>query len=338
VTVVGGADNELEAVAAVPSPGRGEIRFDLLAIAGVEAGRAKFERIVTDIVCVIHPTARAMGANPGDWGIDTFVGQLDGGKVGVWQSKFWLKPGDSLKSQQAQIRESFKSATTRADAEGLNLISWTLCIPGTMDPEMTKWWDRWKVRERRKRPKGFEIELWQEERLRGLLMKEDFASIRSQYFGSIPVPGTIDAEDPPDPTVYDGTLFIRQLHEADIQSDSTARRAFFNAEVLTRDINEREATEELRQLRTVRSVVEQMWSTRFEDARAGSERNDGQLPGLYPTVCRAIEEHHRDNPNPVLRDSLIHRTGLVHHLAEDGKVGWVEHYSDVADTHRAEMG
>jgi hypothetical protein len=333
-----GVEADLEAVAAVPSAGRGEIRFELLAIEGEEAGRAKFERLVTDIVCILHPTARAVGANPGDWGIDTFVGRLDGGSVAIWQSKFWLKPGDSLKSQQAQIRDSYTSATSRADKEGLELIGWTLCIPGPMDPAMAKWWDGWKAREQRKRPKGFEIELWQEERLRGFLMMSDFLGVRSQYFGSVPVAGTIDAEDPPDPAVYDGTLFVRQLHEANINADSTARRAFFNAEVLTRDINEREADQELKQLRTLRSVVEQMWSTRFEDARATSDRDDGQLPGLYPSVCKTIEEHHRDNPNPVIRDSLVHRTGLVHHLAEDGHVGWVEHYVDIADAHRAETG
>ncbi len=328
----------LEQAAVVPSAGRGEVRFGLLAIEGEEAGRAKFERLVTDIVRRIHPTARAVGANPGDWGIDTFVGRLDGGKVAIWQSKFWLKPGDSLKSQQAQIRDSYRSVTSRADENGLELLSWTLCVPGTMDPDMTQWWDGWKARARRKRSAGFQIDLWQEEDLRALLTKRDFVDVRSQYFGADPAPATIDVEDPPDPTAYDGTLFIRQLHEASINADSTARRAFFNAEVLTRDINERESAEELKQLRTTRSVVEQLWSTRFEDARAHSERDDGQLPGLYPSVCAAIEAHHRDNPNPVLRDSLVHRTGLVHHLAEDGSAGWVEHYVAIADAHRTEAG
>lgn len=333
-----GGESGVGVIAAVPSAGSGEILFPLLSIEGVEAGRAKFERLVTDIVCVIHPTARAVGANPGDWGIDTFVGRLDGGKVGIWQSKFWLNPGDKFAAQKAQISESYKSATTRADAEGLDLISWTLCIPGTMDPKLTQWWDGWVGRERRKRRKqspGFEIDLWQEERLRGFLMKDDFADVRAQYFGSVPRAGTIDAEDPPDPAVYDSTLFIRQLREANIHADSTARRAFFNAEVLARDINERESVQELKQLRTVRAVVEQMWSTRFERARAATDRDDGQLPGLYPEVCDAIETYHREDPNPVLRDSLIHRTGLVHHLADDGQAGWVEYYRDIAEDHGA---
>ena len=48
-----------------------------------------------------------------------------------------------------------------------------------------------------------------------------------------------------------------------------ARRAFFNAEVMTRDVNEREASTELAELSKIRFVIEQKWHTRFEAARVG---------------------------------------------------------------------
>lgn len=143
--MTGSPETLLERVAAIPSPGRGEVRFDLLAVNGIEEGRARFERLVTDVVKVVLGSGREIEARPGDWGIDTFAGLLSGGEVAVWQSKFFLHPGEHLKAHQAQIRESFKSVAKSLDALDLKLASWTLAVPGTMDPAMTKWFDNWRT-------------------------------------------------------------------------------------------------------------------------------------------------------------------------------------------------
>jgi hypothetical protein len=300
-------------------------------VEGEEEGRARFQRLVTDIVGVIHPTAREIEPNPGDWGIDTFVGELDKGVVSVWQSKFFL--GGVGKSQQAQIRASFKSAVKSALENGLALESWTLAMPCSMDGEATKWWDGWRKRERTRTK--VEIELWQENHLRGHLMRPDFSHVRANYFGPLPTSPLRDVEEVAAPDAYDGALFIKQLHAASIVNDGPARRAFFNAEVMTRDVNERESAPELAELRTMRSILEQMWHTRFEAARVEGAADDGRLPSLYPAVCEAVERHHASAPNPVLRDTVVHRTGLMHHLAEDGRVGWVEHFGEIAKAHSA---
>lgn len=333
----GRTEEGVEAMANVPSPGRGEVRFDTLALQGAAAGRERFERCVTDIVKVIVPLAREVEAAPGDWGIDTFVGELDeGGSVSIWQSKYFLHPGDSLKSHQAEVRDSFKSAMKNAADKGYTVTSWTLALPGTMSPEMTKWFDGWRKRTLADHEGSLVIDVWQEVDLRGYLMKPDFEPIRTHYFGAYPQPAESSVraiEDLEDGTVYDGALFIKQLHAADIRQDNTARRAFFNAEIMSRDINERESGPEVAELRSMRSTVEQMWSTRFEQARASTDRPDGRLPALFPDVCRSIESHHDQNPNRVLRDTSVHRIGLVHHLAEGGDVGWVAHFPDIAAEH-----
>ncbi len=329
-----GASDEHSTLVAIPSAGRGEIRLELLAAQGVEAGRARFERLVTDIVKVIHPTAREVKPNPGDWGIDTFVGRLDGGTIAVWQSKFFLD--DVGKSQQAQIRKSFKSVLDSAGANGFVVGSWTLAMSGTLDAACAKWWDGWSVRQRREH--GVEVQLWDEAEFRSLLMKPDFAHVRSQYFGESPTAVTNSEREVQElaaPDEFDGALFIAQLHAADILNDGPARRAFFNAEVMTRDINERESAIELAELSKIRSVIEQKWHTRFEAARADGPEAGGRLPRLYPAVCTAIEDYHTRQPSSLLRDSLIHRTGLIHHLAEDGQVGWVDHFSSIAADHRS---
>ena len=59
-----------------------------------------------------------VAANPGDWGIDVFIGNL-GGLVTVWQSKYFFPVVST--AHQSQIRESFKSATENAAKQGFKL-------------------------------------------------------------------------------------------------------------------------------------------------------------------------------------------------------------------------
>lgn len=167
---------------AVPSAGRGEVRLQLLAIEGVEAGRAKFQRLVTDLVKTVRPEAREVDANPGDWGIDTFVGQIADGSIDVWQSKFFI---DGVReSQKNQIRQAFRSACSSAAIHGFALNHWTLVIPRPMDGPTAIWWDRWKARQ--SQATGVVLSLWDDADLRGLLIRDEMRAIRRQYFGPLP--------------------------------------------------------------------------------------------------------------------------------------------------------
>jgi tetratricopeptide (TPR) repeat protein len=183
-------------LAAIPSAGRGEVRLELLAVEGIETGRARFERLTTDLVKLTRVDAREIAANPGDWGIDTFVGQLAGGSIEVWQSKYFI---DGIaESQQLQIRESFHSARRKADQHGFQIDTWTLAIPTTMSAAIIKWWDGWRERSRRKY--GIEIQLWQEADFRHILFRGDARGIRRHYFGASPdetAPRNLDLVVPP---------------------------------------------------------------------------------------------------------------------------------------------
>jgi hypothetical protein len=57
----------------------GNIDFGYLAnrSGSEEGGRARFETLVHDLVSLLNQTARRIEPNPGDWGLDTFVGELD---------------------------------------------------------------------------------------------------------------------------------------------------------------------------------------------------------------------------------------------------------------------
>jgi len=98
--------------------------------------------MISQLVQAVWPgVTRMVAANPGDWGIDVFAGDL-GGLVTVWQSKYFMP--EVTKAHQSQIRESFKSATENAAKLGFTLTRWILCVPASMDGLTTKWWDGWE--------------------------------------------------------------------------------------------------------------------------------------------------------------------------------------------------
>lgn len=76
--------------------------------------------------------------NPGDEGIDIFVGDFDKPLI-VYQCKFF--PESIGDSQKKQIRDSFKKAIESKEYE---LKEWNLCIPKVLDIEEHKWWATWK--------------------------------------------------------------------------------------------------------------------------------------------------------------------------------------------------
>jgi hypothetical protein len=153
----------------------------LVVLAGtVEGARPLFEQFTTDVVGITHPEVRTITVSPGDWGIDAFVGDLDGGNLGVWQAKFYLDKCDV--GHQSDIRESFKSASKSAADHGYTLLTWTLVIPSEMTPQMTQWWDRWKKKTEASHKVA--IELWDFGYLRRRMMAPEAREKRDYWFGT----------------------------------------------------------------------------------------------------------------------------------------------------------
>src|SRR4051812_32762981 len=119
----------------------------------IDGARAIFEQLVTQCVRANHPTARAIRPDPGDEGVDTFVGEFDK-DVRIWQAKYFCEGiGDS---QQRQIRESWKACRSSSFKE--RVTKWTLCVPCDLSIDEEKWWQGWKAKESRNA--GFPIDLW----------------------------------------------------------------------------------------------------------------------------------------------------------------------------------
>lgn len=303
---------------------------------GAETARAEFERLIEDIVALKHPDVRAVRANPGDWGIDAFVGQLaEGGSVMVWQAKYFID--DFHKTQKDDVTRSYNSARAAATREGYTLESWTLCIPRTLDGPESKWWTNWK---RNRAKDGVLLELMDEGEIRRRLMAPGAEHIRAHYFNPVIVVPTARADGGEERSLHElddeeqfrDALFVRQMEAANLLETRSAREAFFNAEILTQEVEDKAVPAELDRLKRWRMRVDSTWSTAFNTACETGK--DDQLPGLFQNVMDAIEQRHVDEAAG-LRASVIHGMGLMHQRVDNRRAGWVRNWRAVAATHDA---
>lgn len=309
----------------------------LRARLGTEAARTQFEQLVEDIVHLKHPDVRAVRANPGDWGIDAFVGDLNqGGTVMIWQAKYFID--DFGKTQKDDVTKSFKSAMKAAAENGYTVDAWTLCIPRTLDGPETTWWTNWK----KSRAKlGVVLDLVDEGEIRRRLMVDSAAHVRDYYFNPvIVVPGsgrgggTRSAPRPlqelADAKHFDNALFVYQMEVANLPETRSAREAFFNAEILTQEVEDKAVPAELVSLASWRVRVDSTWSNAFNSACQTTEGD--ALPGLFQNVMDAIEQRHQDEA-AALRASVVHGIGIMHQRVDNERAGWVRNWQDVAEAH-----
>lgn len=319
------------------SPSTVDFRVHAVRGNGDEFGRVDFHRMLTALIKVKQPTATEVRADPGDWGIDTFVGSL-AGQVSVWQSKyFYDRVGPS---QQAQIRESFASAMKHADANGYTVESWTLCVATTLSAPERRWWDGKTKAWRRDRP-GVRVDLWDEPALRSLLMSPDAAHVFDEFYG----PARDWSATPASPAVsavpvlrdtpsYSGALFMRQLNVAGASETDTQRQAYFSAEILARDIAERAVPAQIAALLEQDAEVHALWEEHWLDP-ARTPTPDDYGPSARRLLAGVLSALRGLPPPSVVPARTAHVRGMLHRVVEDGRAGWVYDWRDVAGEHRA---
>lgn len=163
---------------------------------GTAGASEDFEQMLGLLVsAVTGKEAILVQANPGDWGIDVLVGDLNG-HVTIWQAKYFIKGFG--KSQKEQVGKSFDSARKSAKREGHTVDRWVLCIPCGMDAPTRKWWQDWSRKQQA--ATGVKIELWDETELRSHLASPRAANIRRLYYD--PYRQVETADPPPVPLAH----------------------------------------------------------------------------------------------------------------------------------------
>lgn len=128
---------------------------------------SQFEKMCKQLVLLENPTATPVEAKPGDEGLDSFVGVIDG-VVKVFQFKHF--PNGFAKSQRDQTRKSLVNVIKKH-----NPRKWTLLVSTDLDPTTL----RWVKKQKRDFPK-VEIEVVPATKIRNLLNKH--VRVRQVYF------------------------------------------------------------------------------------------------------------------------------------------------------------
>jgi hypothetical protein len=298
---------------------------------GEAGGRDRFEHFVTRGVKAVHPEAKPVRPNPGDWGLDTYMGQLWKGQVRVWQAKFFLDGlGDS---QKAQIRKSYDTARAKAEEKGYDVIAWTLCLPIDLSAEERLWWDEWSAG--RQEEDDIEIRLWDRAEFEVQMGKPDAADVRLEYFPHLdPIhePQPPEVLEPDDPTRLDELLFVHQLRAAGLTELDSAKAQFYNAELIVRDLADKNLDRRAASYRGMQSDYRSTWEDRFNHHCALNEGED-LLPELHPDVMERIDLSHDTNPREPFPLTKTHRKGALHQVVEAGQAGWTRAFRDIAKKH-----
>lgn len=290
--------------------------------------RDDFEKMIAELAAATTPGVRMIAANPGDWGVDAFAGDL-GGAITVWQSKYFFQATTTAHHQT--IRESFASLLKAAAANEHTVAIWVLCIPSSMDGPTTRWWDRWKKKQEKEH--SLVIELWDETALMRLLHTLEGDQVRRAYYEPFtPAPVqeqlrlVLEVEDDKAATL-NSALFVRQMMEAGHVELDSAKRQFFNADLVAREIAHKAVPAELAALSSADATLHGLWEMQFNECCT-----EDTIPALHGRVWREVRTEHPNLPK-VLRLELIHAWGLVHRLADNRKAGWVKHWRDIASDH-----
>jgi hypothetical protein len=307
-------------------------RFELDAGSSA-AARTNFQLLVTDLVMVQFPDATTVeGAGGRDWGIDTVVGELSGGEVRLWQSKFIKVWQD--KTPRSQIYSSYNSANKKAAENKYVLKAWILVVPCILAPEELQWFQKWK--QKKLADDGVAVDLWDGPRLRHLLQHLDAESIARHYFSHLfPAPTTprtpkrASLAHLGDPTTYDGALFVRQLREAGRLETDAASAQFFATDALFRDYANKGDDDAVAAMRALELDVREIWENRFNQQVLHANA-DGLIPELIDEVIERAGE--AADPDGVALSSA-HKKGTAHRIVENRWAGWVKHWRDVAAEH-----
>lgn len=298
----------------------------LLLKHGVEGARTVFEDACSKVLKKKHPAlAFQVEPNPGDEGIDVFVGDFTE-LIEVYQCKFFITViGDSQKSQ---IRSSFKTAV---ESTKYKMKKWVLCLPITLNIDEQGWWSKWKTE--KEKEENLVIELWDSGDLLSLMrdykvdeevfdldMQRQIREIHEQLIEKKKV--ITQVLSPPADIDYSESVFIAKLKSAKIEDHlEHYEKQFYNAEILEKETYSKGIRSEENEIESLKSLVHDLWLTQYLQYKKTENGND-----LLGKVSQRIEDENDSKLKTILNANLLAKKGMLHQLANDCKLGWVDEY------------
>lgn len=293
---------------------------------GDAGARDIFEKICVELFQNMYNNAYPVMASPGDDGIDILVGDLAESII-VFQCKYFI---DGIgASQKRQIKESYEMVTGKYKVK-----EWYLCVPNIFTVSDHKWWSDWKTLQRESAE--IEIGLYEGSLLICQLKKYDIYKIvfdedirnsleviekylleeNSRIFEEV----ILDINEF-DSVSYDDCIFVKMLESAKIMDTSEFKNDFFNAEIVRQKIVSKGNNKELRIYDQLKMKLFSLWSTQY---RMYKNDEDGNI--LLANTYMRVEDLDESTLKSIDEINLLAKKGMLHQLAEDKRIGWVENF------------
>ena len=308
----------------------------LVAKYTLPGAREKFEKICVEVFQEeFGPSAKEVVVSQGDDGIDVLVGDLDN-RPSIYQCKFFIDGiGDS---QKQQIRESFRKVITKHP----NISSWYLCVPIGLNINELLWWSRWKSK--MKAEHKIKIELCD-----GAFLLKEFkkcSSYKSTFDDDIrndleQIKMSIEAsnkrvyeeilygEDEIEEIseMYNDTIFVSMLKSAQIAEVDDFKVDFYNAEIARHESLSKDDINGKKQYDNLRQKIHSIWKTQY---RLYKQPNDGNCL-INQTYLRIEDLDSSTLGSPISGFNLLAKKGILHQLADDKELGWVDNFIAVLE-------
>lgn len=304
-----------------------ELDFKYLFLKHGDGARYIFEKACEKSLKKEFEDSFSVECNPGDEGIDVFVGDFTEPII-VYQCKFFI---DSIgDSQRNQIRDSFKKSI---ESQKYKLKEWYLCVPKALDIDEHKWWATWKKKNVQKHK--IKIGLKDSTELLSLLRKhkideevfdlEDRKKISEIHNYLLERDKTIkEVLSKPPEIDYTDSTFISKLKSANINEHiKNYETQFFNAEILEKTVKSKGVEKHEKELDSLKLNIHDLWLTQYTKL---AENEDGNK--LIGSVNERIEDLNDSVLKTSLEISILEKKGILHQFADNCEVGWVKNYKD----------
>ena len=265
-----------------------ELDFKYLFLKHNDGARYIFEKACEKALKKEYEDSFSVECNPGDEGIDVFVGDFTEPII-VYQCKFFIDTIDT--SQRNQIRESFKKSL---ESQEYKLKEWNLCVPKALNIDEHKWWANW----RKKNIQKYKIKIGLKDSayLLGLMKKhgidedvfdlEDSKKINEIYEYLVERDKTVkEVLSKPVEIDYSDSTFISKLKSANINEHlKSYETQFFNAEILDKTIKSKGIEKNEKELESLKVNIHDLWLTQYTKL---AEHDDGNK--LIGVVNERIE-------------------------------------------------
>ena len=101
-------------------------------------------------------------------------------------------------------------------------------------------------------------------------------------------------------------------------------KQFYNSEILKREIDSKQVSEDIKELKSLTETIHELWFTQFLKHKTESDGNK-----LLGEVNEVIERENDTALRTKLLVSLTQKKGIVHQLADECQVGWIKDYKKV---------